>query len=292
MKYNDYNWGIKKHDRTLNSKSTYLFTKMAFYIAPNMTSRLMREKGFSIKPYRLSEDQHDLMSQAQSFFLEFNDNKIKVFEWGYGPVILLIHGWGGRALQMNNFIEAFVNKGYKVVAFDHKGHGDSSSNFSSYPEIVRSTTLVTEHYAADLYGVIAHSIGSNAMFKVSEHFDHELKLASIAPVENFIAVLEKMRMKLGIYEKLFARLVSLIEADSQLYLADLNVLDYEKIKRHDVLLVHDKFDRINNIRSSYEIQNKLNNVDLLTTERLGHSRILGNQEVLEQVVTHFTSPHS
>ena len=158
----------KKHDRTIFSTVVYTLTKAAYHLAPGAMTRLLRVKGFSIKPYNLSAAQHELLNQAQCFYLEFNHNRIKVFEWGAGPVILLVHGWGGRALQMDAFVHALVSKGYKVVAFDHKGHGESSTNFSSYPELVRGTQLVTMHYADALHGVVAHSIGSNSMFKVSE----------------------------------------------------------------------------------------------------------------------------
>ena len=280
----------KKHARTVISASTYMLTKMAFHLAPNKLTRLGREKGFSIKPFHLSAGQHGLLQRAQSFYLEFNHNKIKVFEWGAGPVILLVHGWGGRALQLDSFITALLSKGYKVVAFDQKGHGESSSRFSSYPEIVRSTDLVAAHYANELHGVVAHSIGANSMFKVSENFDRKLKIAAVAPVENFIGVLENMRMKLGIYEKLFAQVIRHIETESGLLLSDLDVLDYEKISRHDVLLVHDKFDRVNNISASHAIHKNLPGSNLMQTEMLGHSRILGNREVVERVVAHFSQP--
>ena len=280
----------KKHDRTILAATVYMLTKIAFYIAPAKMTRLMRVKGFSIKPFRLSAAQLELLQRAHSFYLEFNNNKIKVFEWGTGPVILLVHGWGGRALQLDAFISALVSKGFKVVAFDHKGHGESSSRFSSYPEFVRGTGLVAAHYADSLHGVIAHSIGSNSMFKVSEHFERKLKIAVVAPMENFLGVLEKKRKRMGVYENLFARVIRQIETESGLNLSDLTVLDYEKINKHDVLLVHDKFDRVNKVSASHEIHRNLHDSTLMQTEMLGHSRILGNQEVVDRVVAHFNPP--
>lgn len=285
-----YEWGQIKYDRSILSASTYLLTKVAYHIAPDRVSKLMREKGFSVKPFHLSEEQRELLQQARSFYLEFNQNKIRVHEWGTGPVILLVHGWAGRALQLDALIRALLKNGYKVVAFDQKGHGESSSRFSSYPEIVRGTDLVSAHYGNELYGVVAHSIGSNAMFKVSENLARELKIAAVAPVGNFLNMLEKMRMRMGIYEKLFAHVVRLIEADSGLLLSDLNSLDYQKIARHDVLLVHDKFDKINKVNASHEIHRNLQGSSLMQTEMLGHSRILGNQAVVDRVVAHFNAP--
>ena len=290
MEHSNYQWGEKKHDRTVLSSAVYFLTKAAYQLAPETVSRMMREIGFAIKPYRLNKAQRELLSEAHSFYLEYKQNRIKVFEWGAGPIILLVHGWGGRALQLNAFVQPLVDKGFRVVAFDHKGHGESSTRFSSFPEIVRGTDLLTLYYGKDLYGVIAHSIGSNSVFKVSEYFERKLKIVAIAPMENFPLWLEKMRRKLGIYEKLFARVIGNIEAESELNLLDQCVFNYDKIRRHEVLLVHDKLDRINKISASYEIQRNLKDTSLMETENLGHSRILGNQAVVGRVVAHFGLP--
>ncbi len=289
MANSSINIAPKKYVRSIISASTYLITKMAFYLAPNKAARLMRKKGFSVKPYHLNAKQRALQQQAHGFYLEFNQNKIKVFEWGAGPVVLLVHGWGGRALQLDAFVHSLVEKGFKVVAFDHKGHGDSSSNFSSYLEIVRSTDLLLAHYAQDLFGLIAHSIGSNAAFKISEKFERNLKIAVVAPLENFPRLLERMRRRIGIYEKLFANVIVQIETDTGLNLLEQCNLNLEKISRHEVLLVHDKFDRINKISASYHIHSKLPGSSLMETEMLGHSRILTNHDVVRRVVAHFSS---
>ena len=278
----------KKHDRTIISTLVYRLSKTAYRFAPVMTTRLLREKGFSVKPYALSAGQRQLLKQAESFTLEFNNNKIKVFEWGEGPVILLVHGWAGRALQMDAFVTPLVNQGYKVVAFDHKGHGESSTSYSSYPELVRGTRLVVEHYAEALHGVVAHSLGSNSLFKVSENIQRKIKIAVIAPLEDFLGMLERQRIKMGIYEKLFDSVVSLIETDSELRLAELTVFNYEKLRRHDVLLVHDKFDRVNKISASLEIHRNLHGSYLMQTEMLGHSRMLNDKAVVHRVAQHFS----
>jgi hypothetical protein len=290
MKDLAFEWSHNKHDRTFLSASNYLLTKLAYHIAPDRVSKLMREIGFRVKPFHLSEDQRTLLQRAHSFYLEYNQNKIRVFEWGTGPVVLLVHGWAGRALQLDSFISALLSKGYKVVAFDQKGHGESSSEFSSFPEIVRGTNLVSAHYGHELYGVVAHSIGSNAMFKVSETFARKLKIAAVAPTGDILNVLDDIRVKMGIYQELLAHVVRLIEADSGLLLSDLNKLDYKKIARHDVLLVHDKYDKINKVNASHEIHRNLHGSSLMQTEMLGHSRILGNQAVVDRVVAHFNAP--
>jgi pimeloyl-ACP methyl ester carboxylesterase len=280
----------KGHRPTPSSTVAYSLSKLAFHIAPKFVTRLMREKGFAIKPFELTDKQRDLQSQAHRYFLEFDGHKIRVFEWGSGPVILLVHGWGGRALQLDALVPQLIAKGFKVVAFDHKGHGESSTRFSSYLEIVRSTRLLVEHHAKDLYGVVAHSIGAKSAFKVSEDFERKLKLTIVAPMGDFPLWLEKLRRRIGVYEQLMNSVIRQIEEDTGLNFLEQCELDYSKISRHDIFLVHDKFDRINKISASHVIQENIPAATLMQTEMLGHSRILRNSEVIEKIVAHFPLP--
>jgi pimeloyl-ACP methyl ester carboxylesterase len=282
----------KKVARALAASTTYVLSKMAFHLLPASVTRFTREKGFAIKPYHLHAKQLELSRQARGYLIDCNQEKIRVYEWGAGPVMLLVHGWGGRALQLNAFIPALVQSGFKVVAFDHKGHGESSTTFSSYLEIVKGTYFLAEKYEADLYGIVAHSIGSNAAFKTSEKFARKLKIAAIAPVENFPQWLEKKRKRIGIYEQLFANVIAQIEAETGLKLLEQSEMDFARIAAHDVLLVHDKFDRISKISASHGLQANLPESVLMETEKLGHARILDNAAVVDRVLAHFAQVKS
>ena len=45
--------------------------------------------------------------------------------WGDGPVVYLVHGWGGRGSQLASFVEPLLAGGFRVVMFDAPAHGDS-----------------------------------------------------------------------------------------------------------------------------------------------------------------------
>ena len=82
------------------------------------------------------------------------------------PTALLVHGWEGRGTQLGRFVDPLRAAGFKVVAFDHVGHGDSAGRACSLPTM--RDTLRT--IAAELFGdastgpdlVVAHSMGSFA----------------------------------------------------------------------------------------------------------------------------------
>lgn len=261
-------------------------TGLAYRLAPGMTSNWFRRWFFSTKPYRLHHAQEALRARARHRWLENKFNKISILELGDGPVVLLVHGWNGRALQMHAFIGPLIEKGFKVVAFDHKGHGESTSQYSSFLEMVEGTRLVMAHYAQDMAGVVAHSIGCNAVLKACEDAPQPLSMSLVAPVDDFLSWLERVRLRIGINARLFQHVIGLIEADTGLKLVEQCKLDETNITRHRLQLVHDKFDRINKIEASYKLQERFPGTALLETEALGHARILANPEVVAQVVRH------
>ena len=54
------------------------------------------------------------------------DDRIVAEKWGSGPVVYLVHGWGGRRGQLDPFVAPLVQSGHTVVAFDAPSHGDSA----------------------------------------------------------------------------------------------------------------------------------------------------------------------
>ena len=45
--------------------------------------------------------------------------------WGDGPVVYLVHGWGGLGSQLASFVAPLTAAGFRVVLFDAPSHGAS-----------------------------------------------------------------------------------------------------------------------------------------------------------------------
>ncbi|WP_222931406.1 hypothetical protein, partial [Xanthovirga aplysinae] len=54
------------------------------------------------------------------------------------------------------------------------------------------------------------------------------------------------------------------------------------------LLVHDKYDKIINFRNSTDIHQAIEKADLISFEKIGHYRMLWNEQVIQTVSTYFT----
>jgi pimeloyl-ACP methyl ester carboxylesterase len=84
---------------------------------------------------------------------------LEVREAGSGPALLLVHGFGGAKEDFADHIDHLRDR-YRVVTFDHRGHGESDA-----PDDVAAYSL--ERLAADVVGV-ADGLGIGA-FRLLGH---------------------------------------------------------------------------------------------------------------------------
>jgi non-heme chloroperoxidase len=66
---------------------------------------------------------------------------------GQGPPVVLVHGYTARALEWNFVWDELQAKGFRVIAFDQRGHGRST---------LGSDGIGSEPMAADLAAVLRH----------------------------------------------------------------------------------------------------------------------------------------
>ncbi len=75
-------------------------------------------------------------------------------DWGTGQPIVFHHGWPLSADDWDAQMMFFVNKGFRVIAHDRRGHGRSSQVSDGHD---------MDHYAADAAAVVEHLDLRNAV---------------------------------------------------------------------------------------------------------------------------------
>ena len=58
----------------------------------------------------------------------------------------------------------------------------------------------------------------------------------------------------------------------------------ENIQYNRLLLIHDKVDKVLPYKNSIAVQEKWNNSELLTIEKIGHYKMLWNEHVINSIV--------
>ena len=95
------------------------------------------------RPPRVAERswQASLREHARQSTLPFGSGHLALYDWGSGPTVLLVHGWGARGTHLGKLVPPLVAAGYRVVAFDAPGHGQSSGRSATLPQFASTNSL-------------------------------------------------------------------------------------------------------------------------------------------------------
>jgi pimeloyl-ACP methyl ester carboxylesterase len=100
-----------------------------------------------------------LLAAAERSSIRCGDDDLAVYGWGAGPKVLLLHGWEGRGTQFHAFVPRLRQNGFRAVAIDFPGHGDSTGTASSIPHFAAAVTVVARALG-EVVAVIGHSGGA------------------------------------------------------------------------------------------------------------------------------------
>ncbi|MBD3640553.1 MAG: alpha/beta hydrolase, partial [Marinobacter sp.] len=89
-------------------------------LAGNVVEHLFFTPGRLLAPSRYES----LYDEAEGYTqLRVGRQTIPVYSWGFGPTVLMVHGWSGAGIQFGAFVGLLVKAGYRVVTFDAPAHG-------------------------------------------------------------------------------------------------------------------------------------------------------------------------
>jgi pimeloyl-ACP methyl ester carboxylesterase len=86
---------------------------------------------------------------------------IPTWNWGEGSPVVLVHGWGGHAGRLTEFVAPLVRRGFSVIAFDAPGHGDAGGRHSSLTDFVAAIRAIARKHGP-FEAIIGHSLGAAA----------------------------------------------------------------------------------------------------------------------------------
>lgn len=217
--------------------------------------------------------------------------EVCVETWGDGPVVYLMHGWGGWRGQLGAFVAPLVDAGHRVVAVDAPSHGDSGDGFMGHRrgtvmELMEALEATGREFGPAA-GIIAHSLGCTvAAHAVRSSLSAE-RLVLIAPNYGFDEVVRRFARAFRLDGRTTARLRASLEDITQ---RPLSAFDIDPLgadgSMPDTLVLHDRADK----ETPYEVGAALAaawpNARLITTDGLGHQRILFDAEVVAAAVGH------
>lgn len=224
-----------------------------------------------------------LATADDHFHLPWRDGYLAGWAWGTGPIVLLVHGWEGRGSQMGRFIEPLVERGFRVVAFDGPGHGDSTVTRGSMPDHLAGLERVASHLGP-IHGVVAHSMGGAATAIAAARGLGAERYVLIGPPTDPRDYFYAVQRHLGLSQAMIERLLELSEQAVGFRFAELHVPTRVAELDRPVLIFHDPEDREVEFRHGEAIAAAWPGATLRATAGLGHRRILKDPRVIEEAV--------
>ena len=225
---------------------------------------------------------------GSAFEVELRGRAVRGWTWGAGPVVYLVHGWGGTLEQLTPLVAPLLDRGLQVVAFDGLSHGRSDpgahgAGSSDAVELGRSLDAVAARFGP-ARAVVAHSMGAlSALLAIRDGWLGAERLVLIAPPKGIPDLLVRLRSELGLGERTTLRLLDRVRRRTGYAPDELDLVTIatalEPRERPDLLVVHDLLDREVPHGPSARLVQCWPEAQLFSTAGLGHRRVLADAAV-------------
>jgi len=204
----------------------------------------------------------------------------------HGPVVLLVHGWGGHAGQMLALAERLGEQGLRPVIVEMPAHGRSSGSVSNLPQFARVLEYVTarlQQQGHTLRATVAHSLAANASAYAASRGLAAGRLVLLAPPASPLEYTRLFAHVFGLSEATRAAMQRRIEAREGILMPQFEPAAVGPRIALPTLVVHDRHDSINRFADGVAYSESITGARLVATEGLGHRKILKDEEVLREV---------
>lgn len=256
-------------------------------VFPSLGTKIAMKILFTPRKRKSREEFDYLNKQATVKSIPFKDGFLKMREWGTGSTILLVHGWNANWSHFGKLIPVLLNQGYRVVAYDAPAHGESSGEETNIVEM--SDALLTIKYEiGEIHAVIGHSLGGATTTLALKRGLEIPRVILSAPPTSIKQVIDIYSSMLYLPNKIKQRLYSETAKRIEHSLEEVSAYTFAHTIQTPLLLFHDINDELVPFESSLNLANIWKETQFVTTQGLGHRRLLWNSEVHQQIVDFLT----
>lgn len=207
-----------------------------------------------------------------------------------GQKVLLLHGWSGRATQLQALAKALHHSGMEIVSFDAPAHGQSVGKTTNIVEFVACTKEVYYHFGPFDH-IIGHSMGGMVSLNAAREGLRFKTLTTIGSGDKIKNVFLDYTRKMDFTDNIADRMIDIVEKRFGQPLESYSGSNAVKQLPIPIHIIHDENDYEVPISYAHDLHKVSKNASLLLTQGLGHRRILRNQDVIDKVLT-FINNHS
>lgn len=276
-------------EKNLNNYPSSLKTVRKWFpalerFAPPVAGYIAKKLFFSPLRYETPQKEKEIAAKARPFKFWYKEHELQAYEWGaHGPVVILLHGWSGRATQLFAFVEPLLAAGFRVVAFDAPGHHASPGNYSDLVHFSESLTVLANQFKS-VHTVIGHSMGGAAALYAFQSGLQVEKLVTIGSPSIAADIIKNFTVLINGSEKTGKVITDYIKKRYGKPFEQFSGQETGKHVQMPVLVIHDENDSEVSVRSAHAFMPVLKQGQFMITKGLGHTRILRDNAVVERAV--------
>jgi len=213
------------------------------------------------------------------------NTEIVVYQYGNSPKkILLVHGWSGRGTQLVKIADELLKLGYATISFDAPAHGKSKGKTTLMPEFIASI-LELEKQLGPFEFAIGHSLGGMSILNAITQGFKTKKSVTIGSGDIIQDIIDDFVRQLKLHPKYGIQLRDYFETKFHQEMDSYSASRAAKSVTIPVLVIHDAQDADVNVKAAHHIHENLQHSELMITEGFGHRKILGNEAVIQKILT-------
>ena len=223
------------------------------------------------------------LANGRPYTLVKGDHQIAAWEWGAGPLVLLVHGWGSRAGRFSTLGPALVEAGFRVVAHDAPAHGISTGTESALPLFAEAVRMVGAYFGPAA-AVIGHSLGgASAVLALRDGLTAERAVLISAP-SNIEVFSQRFAGFFALPPQARTIMQRNLEQRFRMAWAEAHTSTIARTLKHPALIVHDHDDSDVPEEDARAIATAWPGARLVITQGLGHRGVLRSSEVVHHVL--------
>lgn len=256
------------------------FHQTAAQVAPGVAARSARYFLTHPRRYPAKDWEEEARMRAVPVSFRFGLTGLR---WGdSGPVVLMLHGWEGRATQFARFIPALVASGRQVIALDGPAHGRSELKAANVVMFAHALLEAAQELPG-LEAVVAHSMGAGATAYALSLGLKVDRVVLLAGPSSFGGVLARFAQVIGLPEKAQGRFRNEVARHTGVAVDDLDIAALSTAFATPALLIHDHDDVVVPFSDAASLARAWPQASLRETRGLGHWRVMTDPDVIRQV---------
>ncbi|HEY4061413.1 MAG TPA: alpha/beta fold hydrolase [Puia sp.] len=231
-----------------------------------------------------------VFDKGEPLSFRLDDHTVRGHRWmpAAAPLkkVLIAHGFESSSRNFDIYINAFLKKGYEVLAFDAPAHGESGGRRITLPNYVKMLATIGQNYGP-IQSFMGHSLGGLALALYLSGTPHNknTRLVLIAPAVETTSAVDAFIQLLHLNPEVRKEMDEYVQEISGHPFSYYSLPKALKSIQAGILYLQDEEDRITPLKDALRVKEEGSpNIRWVLTKGLGHRKIYKDPEVMEKIV--------